>query len=233
LNSTVRKIGVAGDQTVSAAVAYPEPFTPGAATAVILAHGAGNDMHTPFLSAMQEGLAARGCIAVKFNFPYTERGRRAPDPAPVLEACYARVIDAIRNDAAIAPRRIVIGGKSLGGRMATHLAAEGELVAGVLLLGYPLHPPGKPEQLRVAHLEKIHVPMLFVCGTRDPLCQLDLLQQTLSRLPAPVALHVVAGGDHSFNVPKALKRQARAVWDEIIEACAEWLQQLSPGGQSP
>jgi len=201
-----RQIAIDGGRTVSAVVAYPEERAPGPATAVILAHGAGNDMRSAFLGAMHEGLAARGYVTVKFNFPYTEIGRRAPDPAPVLEACYTRVLDSVRRDPEIGARRVVIGGKSLGGRMATHLAAAGAEVAGVLLLGYPLHAPGKMDKPRVAHLPKIRAPMLFFAGTRDPLCNLELLQRTLQPLPARIDLHIIDGGDHSFNVPKSMKR---------------------------
>jgi predicted alpha/beta-hydrolase family hydrolase len=221
-----RQIAIADDTSVSAVVAYPDRHT-ALTTAVILAHGAGNDMTNPFLSAVHEGLAAHGFIAVKFNFPYKERGRRPPDPAPVLERCYARVIDAVRGDRRIAARRLVIGGQSLGGRMASHLAAQGVAVDGLIFLGYPLHPAGKVEQLRVAHLEKIRAPMLFVAGTRDALCRLDLLQQTIRRLQAPVTLEIVEGGDHSFNVPKAMRREPRAVWDEIVTASARWLAKLA------
>jgi predicted alpha/beta-hydrolase family hydrolase len=221
-----RQIPIGGDETVSAVVAHPEPRR-ASPTVVILAHGAGNDMNSPFLSAVHEGLAAHGYVSVKFNFPYTEAGRRAPDRAPVLENCYRHVVAAMRTDPHLAPRRIVIGGKSMGGRMASHLAAQGEAVAGLLLLGYPLHPPGKAEQLRVAHLPGIRVPMLFFAGTRDPLCRLDLLQRTLAELRAPVALHVIDGGDHSFAVPKAMRRVARDVWEEIIGVAAEWLARLA------
>lgn len=220
-----RRIALANGST-SAVVAYPDSPVTRRDTAVILAHGAGNDMHTPFLSAVQAGLAAHGYITVKFNFPYTDAGRKAPDRAPVLEACYARVLAAVRTDPSIAATRVVIGGKSLGGRMATHLAAQGAAVAGVLLLGYPLHPPKKVEQLRVAHLRNIRVPMLFIEGTRDTLCRLDLLQSTLAELSAPTTLHIIEGGDHSFNVPKALRRDPQAVWREIVTASVEWLEQL-------
>src|SRR5437773_1130631 len=102
-------------------------------------------MRNAFLSAMHEGLAARGYVTVKFNFPYKERAGRAPDPAATLEACYRHVLEAVRADPKTAAARIVIGGKSLGGRMATHVAAKGAPVDGLLLLGYPLHPPGKME----------------------------------------------------------------------------------------
>lgn len=221
-----RRIALDDGSSVSAVVAYPDRIVGPGTTAVILAHGAGNDMHAPFLSAVHSGLAAHGYVAVKFNFPYTERGRKAPDRPAVLEACYTRVIDNVRQDPAIAPRRLVIGGKSLGGRMATHVAAQGAAVAGVLLLGYPLHPPNKPEQLRTAHLAQIRVPMLFFCGTRDSLCRLDLLQRTLTQLPAPVTLHIIEGGDHSFMLPKAMRREAAAVWEEIVSTSVRWLEDL-------
>jgi uncharacterized protein len=223
-----RQIAIGDNRTVSAVIAHArEPAhggpAPEVSTAVILAHGAGSDMNAPLLSAVHTGLATRGYVAVKFNFPYTERGGRAPDPAPVLEACYARVIEAIRHDPQIAPRRLVIGGKSLGGRMASHLAAKGEDVAGLIFLGYPLHPAGKPERLRVAHLDQIQSPMLFFAGTRDPLCNLDLLTETIRRLPARVTLHVIEGADHSFKLPKRLGRDPSAVWEEIIATSADWL----------
>jgi len=222
-----RQIPLHDGQVVSAVVGYPEPFHPGTCTAVILAHGAGNDMHTPFLSAIQEGLAARGYVVVKFNFPYKERGGRAPDPAAVLERCYHRVLAAIREDRHIAAPRIVIGGKSLGGRIASQIAAQGAEVGGLLFLGYPLHPPGKTERLRTAHFPALSAPMLFFAGTRDALCRLDLLKTAIRGLHAPVRLHVVEGGDHSFGVPKALQRQPADVWEEIVRVSADWLATLA------
>lgn len=224
-----RQIRIGDDAAVSAVVAWPDRRADGPRTAVILAHGAGNDMTSAFLSAVHEGLAACGYVTVKFNFPYKESGRRAPDPAPVLERCYAHVLDAIRNDEQIGARRIVIGGKSLGGRMASHLAAQGANVAGLIFLGYPLHPPGKVDRLRTAHLDKIRAPMLFFAGTRDPLCTLDLLKATLQRLPATTQLHVIEGGDHSFKVLKKLGRSEREIWDEIIATSAQWVAQLAGG----
>ncbi len=221
-----RQITIGGGHGVSAVVARPEP-APAAPTVVILAHGAGNDMNSPFLSAVHEGLAARGYVTVKFNFPYKEAGGRAPDRAPVLEDCFRHVLAAIRADRQLTPRHLVIGGKSLGGRIASHVAAQGEAVAGLIFLGYPLHPPGKEAQLRIAHLDTIHAPMLFFAGTRDPLCRLDLLQRTLGRLRAAVTLHVIEGGDHSFGLPKRLRREARDVWEEIVVTSTQWLEQLT------
>jgi len=226
MTSEPRSIDIGDGRTVSAVVAYPDRPASGPPTAVVLAHGAGNDMRNAFLSAVHEGLAARGYVGVKFNFPYKELGRRAPDPAPVLEACYARVIEAVRADRRIAAARLVIGGKSLGGRMASHLAAKGAAVDGLIFLGYPLHPAGAPDKLRVAHLDRIRAPMLFIAGTRDALCTLDLLRPTLARLSAPVSLHIVEGGDHSFNVPKKMQRAPHAVWEGIIDTCSRWLAAL-------
>jgi len=211
--------------TVSAVVAYPQGFTVGRVPGVILAHGAGNDMTNPLLGAVHEGLARHGYLSVKFNFPYTEQGRRAPNPAPVLEACYRSVIAAVRADEGLRPSQLVIGGKSLGGRIASQLAAQGVTVDGVLLLGYPLHPPGKPEKLRTEHLTRITVPMLFFAGTRDPLCTLDLLRQTLKRLVVPVKLQIIAEGDHSFVVPKRTGRTREDIYEEIITVSSAWMRE--------
>ncbi len=219
-----RRIEIPGAEQVSIVIATPsQPLA--AAPVVVLAHGAGNDMDSPFLSAVHAGLAESGFFTVKFNFPYKERGGRAPDRAPVLESCFRDVLEHVRNDPQLGSRRLVIGGKSMGGRMATHLAAQGEAVAGVLLLGYPLHPAGKPEKLRDAHLGQVRVPMLFLAGTRDALCRLDLLQQTLKPLQA-VQIHVLEGGDHSFVLPKSMQRNPESVMEEIIESTTSWLRQL-------
>ncbi len=211
--------------TVSAVIAYPDGFTAGRVPGVILAHGAGNDMTNPLLVAVHAGLARHGYLSIIFNFPYTEQGRRAPDPAPVLEACYRSVIAAVRTDTALRPRQLVIGGKSLGGRIASQLAAQGVASDGVLLLGYPLHPPGKPEKLRAEHLTRITVPMLFFAGTRDSLCTLELLRQTLKQLVVPVTVHVIADGDHSFVVPKRTGRTQEDVYEEIITASSTWIRE--------
>ncbi|MGH7788910.1 MAG: alpha/beta hydrolase family protein [Candidatus Binatia bacterium] len=187
-------------------------------TLLVLAPGAGTDLSNPLLVAVADGLAAHGYPSVRFNFPYKERGGRAPDPAPVLEACYRAVLAQMRGAAA----RVVIGGKSMGGRMASHLAAQGSAVDGLLFLGYPLHPAGKPQQLRAAHLARIAAPMLFLAGTRDALCRLDLLRPVLAGLPR-ATLHVVDDADHSFAVRKSSGRDAAAVLDELLAASVAWL----------
>jgi predicted alpha/beta-hydrolase family hydrolase len=185
-------------------------------------------MTHPFVSTIHAGLAREGYVAVKFNFPYTEARRRAPDPRPVLERCYRAVIDAVMGDRTLAPAWIAIGGKSLGGRIASYVAAAGAPVSGLVLLGYPLHPAGRPDELRADHLPALRAPMLFVEGTRDTLCELDRLRPILARLPR-ATLHTIEGADHSFRLPRRAGRRDTDVWDEIVAVCSRWLAGL-PGG---
>src|SRR5262249_18073777 len=154
-----RRYAIRGGQV--AGIVTPAAVAP-TGTVIVLAHGAGGNMATPLLLDVAEDLAQDGIATVRFNFPYTQRGDRRPDPAPVLEACYRAVLEQVRSDPELHLERLVIGGKSLGGRMASHLAAAGEPVEGLLFLGYPLHPAGQPERLRAAHLSRIDVPMLFI-----------------------------------------------------------------------
>jgi predicted alpha/beta-hydrolase family hydrolase len=180
-----------------------------------------------------QALAARGVDAVTFNFLYTEQRRKSPDRPDALEACFARVVEAVGCRPELGGNRLTIGGKSMGGRIATHLAAGGvglkgplppviSAVAGLVLLGYPLHPPGRPDQLRSAHLPRIAVPMLIVQGGRDTFGTPDELRPILATLPAPVDLHVVEGGDHSFKVP-ARQASQRDVYAAVQDRIAHWL----------
>lgn len=194
--------------------------TPRSDTAIVLAHGAGAGQRHPFMVTMASGLAARGLDVVTFDFPYMHAGRKLPDRAPVLEACFRAACEATR--ARTAGRRLVIGGKSMGGRMATHLGAQGSVpsLRGIVALGYPLHPPGKPDRPRVAHLPAIAVPVLIVQGERDAFGGPDELRPVLQTMPAPVTLHVVQGGDHSFAT-KAAPRSA--VYESICDVVRDWV----------
>jgi predicted alpha/beta-hydrolase family hydrolase len=222
-----RRIALPGGGAVSAVVALPSGFRQAGRTpAVVLAHGAGSDMKSPFMSTIHTGLARAGFVAVKFNFPYTEARRRAPDPRPVREACFRAVVDAVARDRALLPPWIVIGGKSLGGRIATYIAAAGAPVRGVLLLGYPLHPAGRPEELRAAHLSSLAVPSLFIQGTRDALCDLDRLRPVLRRVPKSM-LHTVEGGDHSFRLLRRAGRSDTEVLTDVVAVAARWLGSLT------
>lgn len=218
-----RRFDDGAGQQVSGIVAHPNEPAGSSLVAVILAHGAGNDMSNPLLVAVHEGLASAGFLTVRFNFPYKEKGGRAPDRAPVLEACFRSVVNQIRTDDR--PTQVFLGGKSLGGRMASHLAASGLAVDGLVFLGYPLHPPGKLDRLRTAHLSRIAAPMLFFAGTRDPLCNLDLLRSSLAPLDR-ATLHVIQDADHSFNVLKRTGRSDEAVREELINISLGWIQSV-------
>ncbi len=210
-------------ESVSASVLVPKASDGKASALLVLAHGAGNDMRNPFLSFVSKGVAGAGIATLKFNFPYKEKGRRAPDSAQKLEATWRAVLDRIRHDPALDFDCVFAGGKSLGGRMASRVVAQGERVDGLLFLGYPLHPPGKPEKQRIAHFPDITVPALFIQGTRDTLCDLALLREALPRIQGDTDLHLVQGGDHSFDLPKRAGVTQKEVWEEIVAAVVNWI----------
>lgn len=194
-------------------IAWHEPA--GADTYVVLAHGAGGDMHTPQLRAVADGLSERGIAAVRFNFLYSERKKKAPDRTAILEDCYRAVAGVVRERGS----RLFIGGRSMGGRIGSHIVAAGEPADGLVFLAYPLHPPGKQENLRDAHLYEITAPMLFIQGTRDPFAQRDLLEATVARTKDST-LHWIDGGDHSHKVAG---RTAADVTAELIGVIAGWI----------
>jgi uncharacterized protein len=193
---------------------------------VVLAPGAGAGVYTDFMRHFAERLAAHGSAVCRFNFLYSERGRKTPDRQPVLEATYREVVEAALD--LHGPGRLVLGGKSMGGRIASHIVAGGVEADGLAFLGYPLHPPGRPERLRDAHLRAISAPMLFVEGTRDPFCPLDSLDRVRGGLPAPTEVFVVEDGDHSLKVRKSSGRTTQKAWDEAASALADWIDRL-PG----
>lgn len=208
--------------TVGCIWAVPSGFRPGVTPALVLAHGAGNDMASPFVSFFHEGLASRGLLTVKFNFPYRQAGRKAPDRPAVLLAAWRAVLGAVRGHAELGPGPLFIGGKSMGGRLAGELAAQGEAVAGLVFLGYPLHPARRPDDRRAARLHDLQRPALFVQGTRDPLCDLATLHRALARLPL-ATLYLVEGGDHSL-VPTGRTGQPReAVWEAVADVVVRWV----------
>ena len=190
---------------------------------VVLAHGAGADMNHEFMEVFARGLAEFDLKVYRFNFLYTEQKRKAPDRQPVLEDTYGEVVEAIRAEA---PRPLVLGGKSMGGRIASHIAASGTECDGLVFLGYPLHPPGRPDRIRDAHLGDVAVPMLFVEGTRDPFCPLGTLEKVRARL-GPTDLVVIEDGDHSLKVRKSSGRSTADAWQEAITAIADWMTKLS------
>jgi predicted alpha/beta-hydrolase family hydrolase len=266
---------------------------------LILGHGAGAGQLHPFMQLFASGLAERGIDVLTFNFQYMEQGRRVPDPKAKLESCYRAVIEAARNHKKLKQNRVVIGGKSMGGRIASQVAAlvcggltdtESHLdcggstplsdaathssrkskaqktikelstspiaqatarniapaasrdisqttasdisqtpaadIAGLVFLGYPLHPPGKPDQRRDTHLPQITAPMLFVQGSRDAFGTPDELRATIKKHHLPATLHVVAGGDHSLKVPKSSGVTQADVYTSALNATATWILKL-------
>ncbi|HXX39091.1 MAG TPA: alpha/beta family hydrolase [bacterium] len=188
-----------------------------------LAHGAGAGMTHPFLDGVARGLAMSGISVLRFNFPYMEAGRRVPDGTAVTLGAWAAALEHASQRASGLP--VVAAGKSFGGRMASVLAAKqgDEFPAKALVfLAYPLHAPGKPGQLRDAHLSKISRPMLFIQGTRDALARLDLLEAVIQRLGPLARLHLVEGSDHSFHVARA-KREDGEIGRALAQVAAEFV----------
>jgi uncharacterized protein len=207
---------------------------PSSGATLIVAHGAGAGQRHPFMVSFARALASLGFDAVTFNFPYTEQNRRLPDRAPILEACYAAVISETRRCVQSAREWLFIGGKSMGGRIATQLAASDPAlpVAGLVLLGYPFHPPGRPEKRRDAHLPSVRRPMLVIQGSRDTFGTIEEIRPSFEALAPPATLHVVEGGDHSFNVPRAGREGQLSIDDEVRKAAAEWMRSIMRGGSS-
>jgi predicted alpha/beta-hydrolase family hydrolase len=219
--STTWRIAV-GDAETTAVL---DPATGGPARAVyVFAHGAGGNMADRGMLAATATLRARGLDVVRFNFLYKEKGSGRPDPMPVLLRCTSAVVERVRAE--LRPARLIIGGRSMGGRAASMLAADGFACDGLLLLAYPLHPEGKPEQLRDAHLPAITVPTLCLNGTRDALCRRDLMEAVLLRVGPRFRMHWLDGADHMFHVLKSSGRRDADVLDEVGRACEEWVSGL-------
>ena len=199
-----------------------------AGAALVLAHGAGAGQHSPFIVGFAGALTALGVDVVTFNFLYTEQRKHLPDRAPVLEGCYRAVIEAVRTEVDSARRALVIGGKSMGGRIATHVAAgdPDAPIAGLVLLGYPLHPPGRPERRRDAHLPSIGRPMLFVQGSRDAFGTPQELSPVVSALRPEATLHVVEGGDHSFKLSRRDTEAQALVYAGVQRTIVAWIETI-------
>ena len=171
--------------------------------------------------AIAEPLRRSGLHVVRFNFLYREKGSSHPDTMPRLKECIAAVATHARRE--IGPQSFILGGRSMGGRAASMLAAEEFPCDGLLLLAYPLHPAGKPEELRDAHLARIEVPVLCLNGTRDALCRRDLMQGVVDRLTGRWTMHWLEGADHSFHVLKSSGRSDEEILAEIAESSGVWV----------
>lgn len=208
------------------ALLYPASKKDRASMTVILAHGAGAGQLHPFMQLFATGLAARGFDTMTFNFIYMEQRRGAPDPKAKLEACYRAVIEVAQKHKKLKGNRVVIGGKSMGGRIASQIAATPETAAHVsalVFLGYPLHPPGRPDKLRDAHLPEITAPMLFVQGSRDTFGTTEEIGDLIKRLHLPATLYPIEGGDHSLKVSKKGNPPQAQVYETTMDEISRWL----------
>lgn len=203
----------------------------GADRAVLLAHGAGTGLDAPPLVAVAEHLARAGVPALRFDFPYRAAGRRAPDRAPVLVAAVREAAGELSARTGVEPAGIVVGGRSMGGRMCS-LAVADETdpmpARGLVLLGYPLHPAGHPERRRDEHFGRLRSPCLFVSGTRDAMAPRAALEASAAAVAGPVSWHWIEGADHGYRVPRASGRDPADVLDEVAEVTARWVVGLPP-----
>lgn len=185
---------------------------------LVYAPGAGSNIHDPFGAYAARVLAGQGVATVRFQFPYMEAGRRSPDRTPTLDATWRAVIEGVRD-----PRtRLVVGGRSMGGRIASMVVADGVQVDALALFAYPLHPPGKPEQLRTEHLASIKAPTIFVSGTNDAFGAPEELRAA-SKIVSRAQLHLLEHADHGFAIPKSSGRTRDDVWAEAVTALTAWI----------
>jgi len=209
------------------ALVYPASKRERAGVTIVLGHGAGADQLSGFMRMASTGLAARGFDVMTFNFLYKEQGRSIPDPKARLESCYQAAIQTALTHRKLKKNRLVIGGKSMGGRIASQVAAaHPDGIAGLVFLGYPLHPPGRPDKLRDEHLKDIRAPMLFVQGARDAFGTAEEIRAVIKRLRLPAKIHEIQGGDHSFKVPKSLGVPQQNVFESIMDEVVQWIRSM-------
>jgi predicted alpha/beta-hydrolase family hydrolase len=187
----------------------------------VFAHGAGGHMEDPGMQRLAAVLHDQGLDTLRFNFMYRALGARRPDLMPRLIECFEAVVALARTE--LGKSRVIIGGRSMGGRAASMMASEGFECDGLLLFAYPLHPPGKPERLRAEHLSKIRVPVLCINGTRDTFCTRELMEKALESVHADWTMHWLAGADHSFRTLKSSGKSVSMVYAEVGEICNLWL----------
>jgi predicted alpha/beta-hydrolase family hydrolase len=193
-------------------------------TVFVCAHGAGGNMNDKGMLTTTRAIGARGIDIVRFNFLYKERKSNRPDQMPLLKETTQAVVARVREE--LKPKKLIIGGRSMGGRAASMLAADGFEADGLLLLAYPLHPAGRPEQLRDAHLPAIRMPVLCINGTRDALCTPSLMKTALEKVTAPWQMLWIEGADHSFHVLKSSGKTDAQVINEIADAAQAWISRI-------
>jgi uncharacterized protein len=207
-----------GDAT---SAVFEPALTPPNGALYLCAHGAGGNMNDKGMLAVSTELRNHGLHVVRFNFLYREKRSSAPDPMPRLKQCTVAVAEHARKT--LQPKFLILGGRSMGGRVASMLAADSYRCDGLLLLAYPLHPAGQPQKLRDAHLKQIGIPVLCLNGTRDALCQRELMEQAIKGLADRWTMHWLQGADHSFHVLKSSGRTDHDVMAEVGATCEPWV----------
>ena len=221
------RVAVGGEET--SAVFEPPSGPVDVETVLVFAHGAGGNMNDRGVLQTANALRARGLGVVRFNFLYKEKKSSRPDPMPRLKDTFSAVVARVRAE--LDPGTLRVGGRSMGGRAGSMLAAQGFDCNGLLLLAYPLHPPGKPDQLRDGHLPAIRVPVVCFNGTRDPFCTPSLMEEVLKRVKTDWEMHWVEGADHSFHVLKSSGRSDGEVLEDIADKSAAWVERIRGSGK--
>jgi len=220
------------DKEAVTALLYPAVKKNRAGLTVVLGHGAGANQTSGFMRLFANGLASRGLDVMTFNFVYMEQGRSIPDQKHKLEACVSAVMETALKQRKLKGNRLVVGGKSMGGRIASQVMAGEEKetfaddVAGLVFLGYPLHPPGNPAKLRVEHLQDIHKPMLFVQGTRDALGTPDEIRPFIKDLRPAATIYAIEGGDHSFKAPQKFGLSPDKIFEGAMDEIDRWARSI-------
>lgn len=216
-----------GVKELSAVIGVPEWWPTGARAAVAFAHGSASDMNDPVILDLQRRLTENKCLTLRFNFPFGEQGRRSgTDSMEVMERAFRAALSLLGRDPTQAPAHLILAGKGTGGHVAARLATARLPITGLAFLGYPLHPQDKPGNVAADSLYRITAPMLFLQGTRDRRCDVDVLRKTLSRVGAPTTLHVCEDANQNFRVPKRSARTDEAVLDEVYASLRSWLSRV-------
>lgn len=211
-------VAVGTDATTALASITPD------APVFVCAHGAGGSMSDRGMTALAKALIAQGITVVRFNFLYKEKGSGRPDPMPRLESTFTAVVEHVRKE--LNPNKLIIGGRSMGGRAASMMASKAFACDGLLLFAYPLHPAGQPEKLRDAHLPSIEVPVLCFNGTRDALCTRELMEEALATVKTRWEMRWIEGADHSFHVLKSSGTTDAKVLEDVALKTKAWVNTL-------
>jgi predicted alpha/beta-hydrolase family hydrolase len=220
---------VHGLEAVTGVLGVPRWWPTGSRVSIVIGHGANEDMHNPVLEQLHRELTEHRYLTLRFNFPFAEAGKRRPDTISVLRRTMRAAIGTLGRDPTAAPAHLFLGGKGLGGQVAADLASSRVRVDGLFLMAYPLHPQGKPEKTKPEQLFRIVSPVLFLQGSRDRTCDVDLLRRTLTRVGAPSTLHVAPEADRHFKVLKKSPRTDEEVRAGLLQATDEWIQKILGG----